>query len=80
MEGIPKNFKKTLKYVVIFILFSLFFCLFVKPSYRKWKKDDVLITKMVDPNEMFQTPGITICPSEVSKQKRLIFNLFNLSI
>ena len=69
MEKISKNIKKTLKYVLIFTLFSFFFFLFGKPAYRKWKKDDVVITKMVDPDEMFQTPGITICPYEVRKPK-----------
>ena len=66
MDGFTKNIKKTLKYILFFILFTLFFKLFGETSFRKWLKEDVLITKSVNNNEILPAPGITICPREVS--------------
>ena len=65
MDRIIKNTKRTLKYMLIFVLFALFFIHFGEPSYRKWKEDDVVITKSVSNDGMPKTPGITICPKEV---------------
>ena len=58
-------FMKTVKITFIVILFAFFFKIFAEPSYRKWLKEDVVVTQSVDNIGSRRSPAITICPQEV---------------
>ena len=60
------KFMKTAKYILIPVLFALFLKAFAEPSYRKWLKEDVVVTESVDNPEAPKSPAITICPEEVN--------------
>ena len=46
------------------ILFILFIIIFAKPSYVKWERGDVLVTKSIyEAGNIL--PAVTICPKNV---------------
>ena len=55
------------KCVLIFVLLFLFYIIFASPSYKKWTKDDVLITKSTHDPKIPKSPAITVCPGDVRK-------------
>ena len=56
---------KTVKSILIVILFAFFFKTFAEPSFIKWSKEDVVVTESVDNTGSRRSPAITICPQEV---------------
>ena len=58
------KFLTALKFIVTCILFILFLGIFAVPSYRKWMKNDVLVTKSGGEHETI-LPAVTICPKKV---------------
>ena len=59
-----RKFVTALKFIVTCTLFILFLKIFAEPSYYKWMKDDVLVTKSGGEHETI-LPAVTICPKKV---------------
>ena len=59
-----RNLLRSLKVTMTFILFILFIIIFAKPSYVKWERGDVLVTKSIyEAGNIL--PAVTICPNNV---------------